>query len=155
MRWLAFLICLGAAVPAVAAPKTSETLKHYLVQGDSFPQLRRSLAANGPNGFWGYTKWWITWSSACQVTLEITITMPKLAPGSNLTASQRRIWDGMVKALYQHEQMHAEHGRRAADEILASKCDGPHATIEKWAKRDRVLDRETRHGAKQGVQLPK
>ncbi len=153
IRALAVISLLAVASPVDAAPKTVEVVKHYEVSGDTLGQLRRDLARNGPKGFWGFTRWWITWSPSCEIKLDITITMPRLAPTANLSAQDLAIWNAMVDALYRHEQMHAEHGRQAAAEIIASNCDQPRRIIRKWANRDRALDRQTRHGATQGVTL--
>jgi len=151
---LAFVFLFGAATPAVAAPNITETIKYYTVSGNSFAAIRRDMARRGPKGYWGLTSWWITWSARCEIDLDITITMPRLTASSRLSAYEKRVWRGMVDALYRHEQLHAQHGRQAAAEIHRTRCQNPKRVVEKWAERDRVLDRSTRHGATQGVTLP-
>ena len=154
IRVLAIIWLIFAAPLAGAAPKISESVKYYAVTGSTLGELRRDMARRAPNGFWGFTRWWITWTRNCAVNLEITITMPRLDPVAQLSAQDRRIWDAMIDALYRHEQLHAEHGRRAAAEIHQTNCSNPRRVIRNWAQRDRILDRETRHGATQGVALP-
>ena len=112
------------------------------------------MARRGKNGFWGYTEWWVNWSARCEVELEVTVHLPRLGAGSSLSASDKRIWVAMVNALKRHENLHVEHGRQAAKEIHRTACDNPRAIVRKWADRDVVLDRATRHGVTQGVWLP-
>ncbi|WP_050931605.1 DUF922 domain-containing protein [Aestuariivita boseongensis] len=153
IRTLVILAFLAAASPVDAAPKETETIQYYSISGETLADLRRDMARHGPQGFWGYTKWWITWSRNCDIDLEITITLPRLARTARLSECDLRVWNAMTEALYRHEQMHAEHGRRAAAAIHASDCSAPRRVIQIWAERDRALDRETRHGATQGVTL--
>ncbi len=136
-----------------AAPKTVETVTYYTVSGDTLDALRQDLKDKGPDSFWGFTRWWIKWSSACEVDLEITITMPQLDLSAPLSDREPRVWRAMIEALYRHEQLHAEHGRQAAAEIFETKCKAPKEVIDKWAVRDRILDRDTQHGLTQGVTL--
>ena len=112
IRTLVILAFLAAASPVDAAPKETETIQYYSISGETLADLRRDMARHGPQGFWGYTKWWITWSRNCDIDLEIT-----------------------------------------AAAIHASDCSAPRRVIRIWAERDRALDRETRHGATQGVTL--
>ncbi|MFY9209767.1 MAG: DUF922 domain-containing protein [Aestuariivita sp.] len=153
MRCWAVIALLASATPAVAGPSVSESLTHYAISGNNLSDLRQEMAQNGPKGFWGYTRWWINWSGSCKVNLEIRITLPKLSASAALTPSEERIWNTMVDALYRHEQMHAEHGRRAAEEIHPTNCSNPRKVVRKWAERDAALDQQTRHGATQGVTL--
>lgn len=153
IRHLTLVLVLAASF-AGAAPKTSETVKYYTVSGTNLATLRSEMERLGPEGFWGYTRWWITWSRDCEIDLEITITMPQLDPSANLSQRDKRVWDAMIGALLRHEQMHAEHGRQAAAEMVASECEAPRRVIRKWAERDRILDRDTQHGTTQGVVLP-
>lgn len=143
-----------AASPTDAVPSISETIKYYTVTGNTLSALRDAMKRDGPFGFWGHTRWSISWSSDCDVDLSVMITMPKLDQTVLLSERDQRVWDAMIEALYRHEQMHAEHGRQAAAEIVATECDEPSRIIEKWAERDQILDRDTLHGKTQGVILP-
>jgi len=153
IRCLAFIF-LAAASSVDAAPNISETVKYYLVTGNTLTALRDAMKREGPFGFWGYTRWSVSWSRTCDVDLFVTITMPKLDQTVLLSQRDQRAWDAMIQALYRHEQIHAEHGRQAAAEIVASDCDKPRRIIKKWAERDQILDTETQHGRTQGVVLP-
>ncbi|MCE8005544.1 DUF922 domain-containing protein [Aestuariivita sp.] len=150
----AILACVVLAAPAVAEPRISETVRYYAITGDSFADLRRQMARKGQNGFWGYTRWWIEWSRRCEVDVAITIWMPRLDPRAPLSPQDRHTWDQMIEALLRHERLHAAHGVQAAHEIYRHGCNRPHRIIKKWADRDRLLDRETSHGAATGVRLP-
>ncbi len=143
----------AAASGVGAAPNISETVQYYPVSGATLDELREELRRGGPNGFWGFTSWRIKWTVDCEVDLQIYITMPQLDLSSALPDHDRRRWRMMIEALYRHEQLHAEHGRQAASEIVETRCTVPHEVIRKWADRDRILDRDTKHGRTQGVTL--
>lgn len=147
------LILLLVAPNAGAAPNIVETVTYYTVSGATLEALRQDMKDKGPDRFWGITRWRITWSNACDVDLAITITMPQLDFSAKLPDRERRVWRAMIEALYRHEQMHAEHGRQAAREILSTNCADPTEVIDKWAARDRFLDLDTKHGLTQGVTL--
>lgn len=146
-------LILVAATPAVAAPQMTERLVHYPVSGRNLGELRRDMAQNGPEGFWGFTRWWIEWSGSCEVSLSITITMPRLESPERLSARDLAIWQRMEAALLAHERLHAAHGIAAAREIHDARCRNARSIIDKWAEQDRILDRTTRNGRTQGVLL--
>lgn len=143
----------AAATPVVAAPTIREEIRHYDVRGANLGQLRREMVEKGPNGFWGYTRWWIEWSANCRIDLTITITLPRLVTPESLSSQDRAIWTRMTEALLAHERLHAAHGIAAAREIAANNCRNGNAIIDRWAEQDRELDRRTGHGRAQGVRL--
>ena len=153
IRIFLIVLTLVAAAPAVAAPQMTERLIHYPVSGSNLGELRREMAQNGPEGFWGYTRWWIEWSNRCKVTLTITITMPRLEQPERLSPRDLGIWQRMEAALYAHERLHAAHGIAAAREIHEANCRNARAIINRWAEQDRILDQTTRNGRTQGVRL--
>lgn len=153
IRAVLVILTLGAAAPAAAAPMMQENLTHYSVSGRNLGELRREMAQNGPNGFWGYTRWHVEWSASCEVRLRIDITMPRLARPERLSQGDLRIWQRMETALMTHERQHAAHGVAAAREIHDANCRNAQAIIQKWAQQDRVLDRRTQHGRTEGVRL--
>lgn len=153
IRICLIILTLVAAAPAVAAPKMTEQLIHYPVSGSNLGELRREMGQNGPNGFWGYTRWWVQWSQRCEVTLSITITMPRLEQPERLSQRDLGIWQRMEAALLAHERQHAGHGIAAAREIHEAGCRNARGIINKWARQDRILDRTTRNGRTQGVRL--
>lgn len=153
IRICLIILTLVAAAPAVAAPNMTEQLVHYPVSGSNLGELRREMAQNGPEGFWGFTRWWVQWNKRCEVTLSITITMPRLEEPERLSARDLDIWQRMEAALLAHERLHAAHGVAAAREIHDAGCRNARKIINKWARQDRVLDRTTRHGKTQGVRL--
>ena len=153
IRAFLILLALGAAAPLAAAPTMQERLSYYPVSGRNLGELRRDMAQNGPNGFWGYTSWYVEWSASCDVSLRIDITMPQLKRPERLSPQDLAIWQRMEAALLAHERLHAAHGVAAAREIHDAKCRNAQAIIQKWAQQDRVLDQTTQHGRTQGVRL--
>ncbi len=107
----------------------------------------------GPKGFWAYTSWYVSWTRECDVKVKITYTFPKLATPQDLNAATRKRWDTMFAALVVHEEQHGQHGINAANEVLKAHCRKAASITRKWARQDKIFDRETRHGAVDGVFL--
>ena len=153
------LPCLLAAALLLAgggaAGEIEVTVKEdlYEVSGKTARELRKAMKADGPKGYWAYTRWRVHWSSKCRVRLNISYTFPKLANRAALPLPLRQNWDVMIKALRAHERRHGEHGRQAAAEIRAANCKDAKAIISRWSREDDRLDAETRHGRSEGVIL--
>jgi predicted secreted Zn-dependent protease len=129
--------------------------------------------------FHGYTRWHVRWnyrwwreaSGRCAITevttrLSTEVQLPEL---HNASPQQQATFDRYLRALAQHEQGHAQFGRDAAQAIdqgiarlpAAADC----ATLERNAdalgrrllqehvEREKQYDRDTGHGAAQGVRL--
>ena len=139
--------------PSVAAPTITETTRYYLVSATTATDLKREMRAKGPKGFWGLTRWDIRWTADCQVTARIVYTLPRHRRPDALSPPLRRAFDTMVRNLAAHERLHGQNGRTAALEIDRAGCRGASAIIRKYNEADRTLDRLTRHGATQGVNL--
>lgn len=150
------LAILVFASVAQAQPGDPEIRIHtYSIRGKSSAELRAQMAANGPEGWWAYTQWYVRWTGDCQVSLSIDYTMPKWENENAAPANLRTSWNRMIAKLWAHEQGHGRHGIEAAKEIIKSGCNGnPRDITDKWAEQDRVYDRETNHGVNQGVSLP-
>ena len=155
MRWVWPLLLLGLAAPAVAEPALSESIRFYRVSALTADGLRKEMAQNGPEGYWGYGRWTLRWSANCKVRLKTTIDLPRHSRPTALPPDLRRAWDAMVTALLAHERQHTTHGLQAALEIERSKCRNPHDIVDRWSAEDKRLDRRTDHGLKDGVQLPR
>lgn len=158
--WRVLLIfLLSTLFPALVAagPFVSDNvvIKTYVVSGDSLKQLKNQMRQNGPDGYWGYTRYNWTWSSGCNMRFEATITLPKLSVRSRLDANELAEWDRMVAALKSHEMGHVEIGRSWAAAIKAGGCSN--AAVARadraWQDKDVAYDRRTDHGKRNGVVL--
>lgn len=150
----ALAILYVAAAPA-RADEPEIRIHTYSICGATAAELRAQMAANDPEGWWAYTQWYVRWTGDCQVSLSIDYTMPTWEDENEAPAELQAAWNRMIDRLWLHEQGHGRHGLEAAKEIIQSGCEGnPRDITDKWAEQDRVYDRETNHGVRQGVSLP-
>lgn len=149
----AAMASLAWTVPVLSKPSISTNTTYYEVSGQTGAELRRQMGALGPEGYWAYTEWWVEWSRSCQLSVTIDYTMPKLADRNTLPAGLLQKWDIMIAALIAHEEQHGQHGIEAAMEIERKGCNGAYQIIRFWNNQDILFDRETDHGAHQGVTL--
>ncbi len=148
------LVAMLYAMPAKAnEPKLDVKWKFYNVKALTAKELKKQMFKKGPNGFWAYAKWTVYWTVTCKVRVEIRYTFPKWVNKNEGSDALQSEWRAMTRALKAHEEVHGSHGINAAKEILASGCKKPRKIIRKWAKQDKVFDKKTRHGARQGVIL--
>lgn len=146
----------GLLVPAClqAGPRIEVVEKTYGVDATTSSGLVDQMHARGPRGYWAYTSWYVEWTGDCQVTAKIVFTMPEHRNAEALDTGLRDGWTAMIAALRAHEEQHAAHGRKAANEIARDHCRNGHAIIDKWAREDVLLDARSNHGMKEGVVLP-
>ena len=149
---LALAVMLGATM-AEAKPKISIVEKTYAVDATTASALVKQMGQRGPNGYWAYTDWYVNWTGNCDLSVKITYTMPKHKNEAKLDPAVRENWKTFLVALRQHEEKHGAHGIQAAQEIEKTKCANGNAVIDKWSKQDKVLDKRTDHGKKEGVVL--
>jgi predicted secreted Zn-dependent protease len=126
-----------------------------------------------------YSRWTVGWRlgwehdgagqcrvASAQVTLDGTITLPRLVAGDAL---QGRRFDRYLTALTDHELGHYHHGEEAAAAVASAlQALGPMdncaaldraagataaAIVERYRQRDREYDRLTEHGRTQGASL--
>ncbi|KIN65776.1 hypothetical protein Z945_823 [Sulfitobacter noctilucae] len=147
------LVSWFCGTAALAAPKVTEILKTYAVDATTASALKQQMRARGPKGFWAYTRWDIRWSSACEVRVKVSYTMPKHKNPDAMSPSLRREFDAMVASLMAHERQHGQHGINAAKEIDRANCNGGMKIIRKYNRMDKEYDRRTRHGFTEGVLL--
>ena len=140
---------LGSSL--TAKPIINEKTKYYNVSGSTVSKLRKSMKATGPNGFWAYAEWWVSWNAQCKLRVKITYTMPKIKDRAKTPLSVLKKWDAMLAQLLKHEKQHGQHGINAAQEIEAANCKNGNAIIKKWAAEDKAYDKRTKHGIKEGV----
>ncbi len=129
-------------------------MKYYNIQGTTAGQLKAQMKRKGPQGHWAYSKWWVSWSSGCRVTVKLTYTFPKWTNSHKAPKSLRKSWKRMIKRLWIHERGHGQHGINAGRKIKKSGCRNPKKIIDKWAAQDKIYDRRTGHGRTQGVHFP-
>ncbi|GIL00561.1 MAG: hypothetical protein BroJett030_04600 [Alphaproteobacteria bacterium] len=147
---------LGAPPAWAEEPVRPEIRVHYYpIRGTTAAELKAQMAANGPQGWWAYTRWFVRWTGDCKVTVSIDYTMPKWLDEGEAPAGLQDNWNRMFVNLWNHELGHGRHGVIAANEIVASRCAGnPRDITDRWAEQDRIYDSVTRHGVNQGVALP-
>jgi predicted secreted Zn-dependent protease len=153
------LLCVAglAALMAGSAPSAPPTERitttYYDVTGSTAEELKKQMARKGPKGFWAYTNWYVSWSGDCKVELEISYTFPRLADRNRVPLPMRSRWDAMLANLIAHEEQHGQHGRSAAEEVLAAECNDAKSIVKKWAAEDKAYDKRTSHGLTEGVKL--
>ncbi|MEO1139867.1 MAG: DUF922 domain-containing protein [Pseudomonadota bacterium] len=141
-----------AWAPAVdAKPRVKVSEKQYSIDATTLEGIRKQMKQRGPKGHWAYTDWYVRWTGSCELSVEITYTMPRHKNESRLDPALRKKWKSMVAALKAHEKNHGKHGINAAREIEKNGCADGDAIIRKWANQDKVYDKKTRHGATEGV----
>jgi predicted secreted Zn-dependent protease len=104
-----------------------------------------------------------------RVELHIRVTLPRWIPPASSDEPLRAHWDRFLAALNVHEADHQDLGRRAANDMLdalralpPAPCDVIASTVDKAAHtilgrfhdRTEAYDRDTFHGATQGVVWP-
>lgn len=137
-----------------AEPVVVVKTNYYSVSGDTAAQLKDQMWRKGENGWWGYTRWFVRWTGACQITVAVTYTLPRWINKHSAPAGLKKSWERMMANLRTHEEGHAQFGINAAQEISRSGCNAnQHAIVRKWAHQDKVYDNRTRSGLTQGVTL--
>ncbi len=139
--------------PVAADPDVRTVTKYYDITGSSAKDLKRQMKQLGPKGYWAYTRWYVHWTANCRLDVKISYTLPRLKNPDSTPLPLRKKWQAMLENLVLHEQKHAEHGIRAAEEIEKANCKKASAIIKKWSQQDKDFDAETRHGKTQGVTL--
>ncbi|WP_263387347.1 DUF922 domain-containing Zn-dependent protease [Ruegeria marisflavi] len=152
----AFVFALGVMLGATmveAKPKISVVEKTYTVDATTARAMVQQMGQRGPNGYWAYTDWYVNWTGSCDLSVKITYTMPKHKNEAKLDPAVRENWKTFLAVLRKHEEKHGAHGIQAAQEIEQTKCADGQAVIKKWSNQDKVLDKRTDHGKKEGVVL--
>jgi predicted secreted Zn-dependent protease len=177
----------GFFQPAPAAPKVSQETLYYQVEGKSPAEIRSSLETRGPIGkggrrFHASTNWnvewgyrWIESGWRCQfstpdITLKVSMLLPKLSNISDYPNSIQQQWGQYYNALLDHEEQHVDFALRAASELEAElnelvgwhPCDRleqrvaeqAENVLDKYLKQEQEFDRISDHGARDGVVLP-
>ena len=126
----------------------------YEVTGESLQELSDAMTANGPQGFWALTEWYVSWTGDCELTVESTITMPELSEDADLYEEDYAEWDRMIAALEEHERGHVANGIGFAQDMLDTGCTGDMETVRApWLQADIDFDAATNHGINDGATL--
>ena len=155
LKAMAAVIAVSSFTGAVQAkPSLRVNTKYYSISGTTAAQLKAQMRSKGPKGKWAYTKWYVRWSGNCRLSVSISYTYPRWANNSQASRPLQQSWHRMMARLRVHERGHARHGINAATEIERAGCKGNPASItSKWARQDKIYDRQTRSGITQGVVL--
>ncbi|WP_435234794.1 DUF922 domain-containing protein [Psychromonas sp. PT13] len=166
------------------------TVNTYFNFYDIFPVNQNSLATEmdsktpivkGGLKYRGNTNWKVKWRFYWEITdglcrvggvnteLDITYTVPRLAPGFKVGENVKKAFDGYYAALMKHELGHGFSGRYAAQDIETTllgikgvdNCEELKQTantqarglIRKYNQRDIDYDDRTNHGLLEGVDL--
>ncbi len=116
--WVAAVVCVPQSH---AAPQITSKTVYYTVRGSTPAELLSYMISRGPGGHsgraLGTTRARLTQNSQfngearCRlrnhrVTLNMTITLPRLANGQNLTSGTRSRWNNFANHVRNHENRH-------------------------------------------------
>lgn len=151
---------------------------------DLFQQMRTLGPVDEVTGerFDGFTRWNISWSyrvgsegqecrlADADVSLDVVITLPKWEPAAKAKDKLVAGWPRYLSRLEAHEQGHRAIAIKAAEAVRAAldaakpgrNCKHLMGELDRVAKEaiepyrqvNRDYDRDTDHGAKEGVVLP-
>ena len=157
MRQLAitFAIFINTCLPARADDVIEDLeIKTYDVRGVNLAEVEDQLWDKGPDGYWARTSASWRWDSDCNVSLDVTIIMPRLQYRGRLTDAELAIWDKMEAALLAHEMDHVAISRQTAQTVKDANCrvDSDAIQAENRAQNS-AFDARTNHGAQTGVTL--
>lgn len=148
------LACYPGATLADTMDEADVTTIEYTVSGSSLDEVMEDMAQRGPQGFWAYTTWNVTWTGGCETSVTAEITMPVLDDDADLSEDEVAEFSRMSEALFDHELGHVEIGLSFAKDIEASDCPADFSDLhEYWLQAERDYDSETDHGQNEGVYL--
>ena len=185
-RWLSIAALALGLSPAAAEPLVKRNVVHYDVSGASAQEIRAEMDRLGPidertkRRSDATTRWYVKWTyryrnvgqdcaiARVSVTVDVTITMPRLKPGS--PADLARTFSEFTDKLREHEEGHAQNGIDIGSRIEAAIRDiKPYPTCEELGRAanalgDRLVkeanqndveyDARTQHGRTQGARFP-
>jgi len=189
LRSLKIIISLAlllGATAVIAEPVVNYTYHYYTATAKHASELRAALNEASPvhedgRAFHAYTKWYVNWhfywnrrEASCEMTsvstdVAVDYTLPQFQPAAGADADVQQRFDNYYRALFTHEQGHAQHGIDAAHEVERSlmqmagwSCDTitedanrrAREILGKYNRMDVDYDRDTEHGRTQGAVLP-
>lgn len=157
---------------------------HYDITGSSIDELYQEMREKGPpssgHRYYAEARWNIRWSfttvmrmGQCElddieVPMTISITMPQWEPVDGDTTLLNQ-WQSFHESLFLHEEGHREIAMDSGREIIktlksmkAFSCDTlrdeanrkARELFENYNIRNRLYDKDTRHGINQGAVWP-
>jgi len=134
-------------------PNVEQSRSYYSVDAGNIEGLQDQLVSRGPNGYFAFTRWNVTWSPSCQVWVSVLYEFPRHENADIMPPEVLRRWQNMLSALLDHEDRHGRNGINAGREIMQSNCENPREILLKWNEEDRLFDLRTAHGKNQGATL--
>lgn len=157
--------------PEVAAAELAETVEtlpeveesvgfsYFLIQGSTLEGLDEAMRAKGPGALAGANIWNVSFAEEpCAVSMDATISLPKLIGKAKLTEADLIVWDEMLIALEAYHRQHVAIAQKAATAVRGLNCvsgaeGGIEAEITKFREESIALDESTSNGATVGVTL--
>ena len=98
-------------------PSPTPNILYYQVKGSTESELAKEIQTKGPNGFAGYTNWYIRWGwpgfgheecdlSGAWITTKASVTLPEWDPPVGVPSDLIKNWTEFSQALYKHEMGH-------------------------------------------------
>lgn len=153
---MTLLAALMGAAPASADTEDRADIKWttYTVTGSNLAEVQDQMSADGPQGYWAFTTWNVTWTGDCETTVTAAITYPELAEDADLYDEEIAEFERMQEALIAHELQHVDFGIEYADEIADNSCPlNSDALLQPYLAAERAFDEDTQHGRTTGVYL--
>jgi len=165
----------------LASPRIN--IKYYDIEGSTPEELRRSLDAQGPldrKGIrrYAYTRWRIWWNwprrgtgpdfSRCKADYQAEVFLPRWKRAKRAEPKLQASWNEFLNAMVHHEMEHVDSARlnyqsvaKRVQDAFAVHPDLSEAEAEAIAQEeltrirliDWTLDRRTKHGKTEGVEL--
>ena len=188
-RFVVFLALVPAGLLlAKAEPTVHESITYYDVSGTTAVMVRNHLNSIRPknerNGisYDAITRWYVSWrytyrngAHGCAIaevttTVDVNITMPRLANEASTTAELVRMFADYAEKLLVHEKGHGKTGidaarriedgiralpsQRSCDEVARTANALGYSLIKEANRLDAEYDIRTQHGRTQGARFP-
>lgn len=146
---------------------------YYEVKGATETEIAREIQAKGPDGYAGYTNWYVRWGwpgfgqdecdlSKAWIKAKVSVTLPEWDPPAGVPANLIKNWAEFNQALYQHEMVHVGNITRALpliqEAIQNSDChtadSAANAVLDTLRGWDVQFDDKTDHGRRDGAVFP-
>lgn len=146
---------------------------YYKINGSTETDLAKEIQSKGPEGYAGYTNWYIRWGwpgfdreecdlTKAWITAKVSLTMPSWVPPADAPEDLIQNWYRFSQALNVHEQGHVNNVVKALPllqkAIQSSDCitadSAANQVLDKLRGWDVQFDDKTDHGRTQGAVFP-
>jgi len=146
---------------------------YYKINGSTETDLAEEIQSKGPDGYAGYTNWYIRWGwpgfgheqcdlTKAWITAKVSMTMPSWDPPYNAPEDLIRNWNRFNQALNTHERGHVNNLVKALPllqtAIQNSDCitadSAANQVLNKLRGWDVQYDDKTDHGRTEGAVFP-